>query len=42
MQGMGIFEFDDPLPLSTGEMGGAWAFSALMSFVYRWGIQGLI
>ena len=42
MLGVGIFEFDDPLPLSTGEMGGALAFSVLMSFVYRWGVQGLI
>ena len=42
MLGVGIFEFDDPLPLSTGEMGGASAFLARMSFVCRWGIQGFI
>ncbi len=42
MLGVGIFEFDDPLALSAGGMGGALAFSALMSFVYRWGIRGLI
>ncbi len=42
MLGVGITEFDDPLALPTGETAGAVAFSALMSFVYRWGIQGLI
>ncbi len=42
MLGVGIFEFDDPLALSAGGMGGALAFSILMSFVYRWGIRGLI
>ena len=42
MLGVGIFEFDDPLALSAGGMGGALALSALMSFVYRWGIRGLI
>ena len=42
MLGVGIFEFDDPLALSAGGMGGALVFSSLMSFVYRWGIRGLI
>ncbi len=42
MLGVGIFEFDDPLALSTGGMAGAATFSILMSFIYRWGIRGLI
>lgn len=42
MLGVGIFEFEDPLALSAGGMGGALFFSSLMSFVYRWGIRGLI
>lgn len=42
MLGVGIFEFDDPLALSAGGMGGALAFSVLISFIYRWGIRGLI
>ena len=42
MLGVGIFEFDDPLALSTGGMVGAFTFSILMSFIYRWGIRGLI
>ncbi len=42
MLGVGIFEFDDPLALSTGGMAGAVTLSILMSFIYRWGIRGLI
>ncbi len=42
MLGVGIFEFDDPLALSAGGMGGAVTFSLVMSFIYRWGIRGLI
>ena len=42
MLGVGIFEFDDPLALSAGGMGGAATFAVLMSFIYRWGIRGLI
>lgn len=42
MLGVGIFEFDDPLALSAGGMGGAVTFSLVMSFLYRWGIRGLI
>ncbi len=42
MLGVGIFEFDDPLALSAGGMGGAATFAILMSFIYRWGIRGLI
>lgn len=42
MLGVGLFEFDDPLAISAGGMGGAVAFSVVISFVYRWGIRGLI
>ncbi len=42
MLGVGIFEFDDPLALSTGGMAGAATFAVVMSFIYRWGIRGLI
>ena len=47
MLGVGIFEFgilkvDDPLALSRGGMTGAATFAAAMTFIYRWGIRGLI
>ncbi len=42
MLGVGIFEFDDPLALSAGGMAGAATFAVVMSFIYRWGIRGLI
>ena len=42
MLGVGIFEFDDPLALSAGGMGGAATFAVLMSFIYRWGLRGLV
>ena len=42
MLGVGIFEFDDPLALSTGGMVGAVTLSTLISLIYRWGIRGLI
>ena len=42
MLGVGLFEFDDPLALSAGGMGGAATFAVVMSFIYRWGIRGLI
>jgi uncharacterized membrane protein YeaQ/YmgE (transglycosylase-associated protein family) len=42
MLGVGIFEFDEPVALSAGGMGGALALSALMAFIYRWGVKGLI
>ena len=38
----GIFRVDEPLALSTGGMAGAFTLAALMSFIYRWGIRGLI
>jgi hypothetical protein len=42
MLGVGIFEFDEPLALSTGGTAGAATFAVVMSFIYRWGIRGLI
>ncbi len=42
MLGVGIFEFDDPVALSTGGMAGAATLAVVMSFIYRWGIRGLI
>jgi hypothetical protein len=42
MLGVGLFEFDDPLALSAGGMGGAATFAVVMSFIYRWGIRSLI
>ena len=42
MLGVGIFEFDDPVAWSAGGMAGAATFAVVMSFIYRWGIRGLI
>ena len=42
MLGVGIFEFNEPLSLSAGGMAGAATFAVVMSFIYRWGIRGLI
>ena len=42
MLGVGLFEFDDPLALSAGGMAGATTLAVVMSFIYRWGIRGLI
>ncbi len=42
MLGVGIFEFPEPLALSAGGMGGALFLSVLLTYVYRWGIRGLI
>ncbi|MCH7856229.1 MAG: hypothetical protein IIB37_05715 [Gemmatimonadetes bacterium] len=42
MLGVGIFEFDDPVAWSAGGMAGAATLAVLMSFIYRWGIRGLI
>jgi small basic protein len=41
MLGVGIFEFDRPLALSVGGVGGAVAFAILITWVYRWGVRGL-
>ena len=42
MLGVGLFEFNEPLALSAGGMAGAATFAGVMSFIYRWGIRGLI
>lgn len=42
MLGVGIFAFEDAAALSAGGMLSAVVFAALMTFVYRWGIRGLI
>lgn len=42
MLGVGIFHLYEPLAISPGGMATAAGFSALMTFIYRWGIRGLI
>lgn len=42
MLGVGIFAFEDPLALSAGGMAGALFLSALFTWIYRWGVRGLI
>ena len=42
MLGVGIFHLYEPLALSAGGMAGGAVFSVVMTFVYRWGIRGLI
>ena len=42
MLGVGIFHLWDPMALSLGGMGGAIFLAALMSWIYRWGVRGLI
>jgi hypothetical protein len=42
MLGVGTFHLYEPLAISAGGMGGAAAFAGLMTFVYRWGLRGLI
>jgi hypothetical protein len=42
MLGVGIFHLYEPLALSPGGMSAAAVFSAMMTFVYRWGIRGLV
>ena len=41
MLGVGILEFDNPVALSLGGMAGAAALATLMTWIYRWGVQGL-
>jgi len=41
MLGVGIFHFEYPEALSIGGFAGAIALSALLSWVYRWGIRTL-
>lgn len=40
MLGVGIFSFWSASALTIGGMGGAAFLSALMSFLYRWGVKG--
>lgn len=42
MLGVGLFAFEDPLALSAGGLAGAAFLASLFTFVYRWGIRGLI
>jgi hypothetical protein len=42
MLGVGIFHLYEPLAISPGGMGAAFVFAALMTFIYRWGVRGLI
>jgi hypothetical protein len=42
MLGVGIFHLYEPLAISAGGMGLAFVFAALMTFIYRWGVRGLI
>ena len=42
MLGVGIIELWDPKALSFGGMLGAVLLSTLISWIYRWGIRGLI
>jgi hypothetical protein len=42
MLGVGIFHLYEPLAISPGGMAGGAVFSVMMTFVYRWGIRGLI
>ena len=42
MLGVGIFSFEEPLALSIGGMAGAAFLAALFTYIYRWGVRGLI
>jgi hypothetical protein len=42
MLGVGLFHLWDPVALSVGGMGGAIFLAAVMTWIYRWGIRGLI
>ena len=42
MLGVGIFHLYEPLAISAGGMGVAAGFAALMTFLYRWGVRGLV
>ncbi len=42
MLGVGIFHLYEPLAISPGGMGAAFVFAALMTFIYRWGVRGLV
>jgi hypothetical protein len=42
MLGVGIFAFDDPRSLTLGGMASAAFLALLFTFIYRWGVKGLI
>lgn len=42
MLGVGVFAFEEPLALSPGGMVGAGFLATLFTYVYRWGVRGLI
>ncbi len=42
MLAVGVFSSSEPSALSLAGMSGSFVLSALFSFVYRWGIRGLI
>jgi len=42
MLGVGVFHLYEPLAISPGGMAGGVIFSAMITFIYRWGIRGLI
>jgi hypothetical protein len=42
MLGVGIFAYQDPRALSLGGMTGAVVIAALFTWIYRWGVRGLI
>ena len=42
MLGVGIFAYQDPRALSLGGMAGAIVLAALFTWIYRWGVKGLI
>lgn len=42
MLGVGIFHLWDPVALSAGGMGGALLLALIVTWIYRWGIRGLV
>ncbi len=42
MLGVGLFHLYEPLALSLGGMGAAFAFAVLCTFLYRWGVRSMI
>ena len=42
MLGVGLLSFEDPRAISLGGMAGAVFLAALFTFIYRWGVKGLI
>lgn len=42
MLGVGIFHFYEPAALSLGGMASAVVLAALLTFIYRWGVRGMV